>query len=492
MEMADELTPRVAETHISVLFFVGDRVYKLKKPVRFAFVDLSTRAARKQMCHREVELNRRLAPDVYLGVLDILDAEGHAVDHLVQMRRLPDDRRLAGLVRSGREVSHCLRRVARLVAAFHAAAPTSGEIAAAGGPEAVRELWRDSFAEMEPFVGSVLDAEVFEGLRSGTEHYLEGRGPLFERRVAEGRIRDGHGDLLAEDIFCLEDGPRVLDCIEFDDRFRYGDVLADVAFLAMDLERLGAVDEARRFLAWYREFSGETYPQSLADHYIAYRALVRSKVACLKHEQGGGDTGEARTLLALAGEHTDRASVRLVLVGGLPGTGKSTLAAGLSDRTGWTVLRSDEVRKELAGMGHGKRTHEHFGEGIYSEEMTQATYDELLTRARRLLELGESVIADASWLRARHRDAAAAVARETASELVQLRCDVASDIAVERMRRRLAEGGDASDADALIAATMAASMDEWTESVEIPTEGPLDSALDRALDAITRTSGHGA
>src|SRR5207248_5092618 len=169
------------------------------------------------------------------------------------------------------------------------------------------------------------------------------------QRIALGAVRDGHGDLQAEDIFCLDDGPRILDCIEFDDRLRHVDVLADVAFLAMDLERLGAPEAAATFLARYREFARESYPPSLAHHYIAARAHVRCKVACLRHRQGDdGGADAARGLLDLTARHLEAARVRLVLVGGLPGTGKSTVAAALADATGWVVLRSDEVRKDVA------------------------------------------------------------------------------------------------------------------------------------------------
>jgi hypothetical protein len=224
--------------------------------------------------------------------------------------------------------------------------------------------------------------DVADAVERLAHRYLDGRSRLFERRIAEGHIRDGHGDLLADDVFCLDDGPRILDCLEFDDRLRYGDVLLDVAFLAMDLECLGAPDLARRFLDWYTEFSGRPFPASLASHYVAYRAHVRAKVACLRHDQGVEDAAdEARCLLDLAHRHLEEAAVRLVLVGGLPGTGKSTLARGLADARGWAVLRSDEVRKELTGLPAAVPASSAWGEGLYRPEMTAATYAELLRRA---------------------------------------------------------------------------------------------------------------
>ena len=472
----------VAETHISVVFFLGERAYKLKKPVRFEFVDLSTREARERICHREVELNRRLAPDVYLGVLDIVDAEGHLRDHLVEMRRMPSDRRLSTLVTQGAPVDACLRHLARTIAAFHVNADTSPEIASAASPEAIRRNWTDNATEMQPFAGSVLEPGRLERVHELALRYLDGREALLRSRMDGDHIRDGHGDLLADDIFCLEDGPRVLDCIEFADRLRYGDLIADVAFLAMDLERLGSPGLGDSFLAWYREFSGERCPASLADHYIAYRAQVRSKVACLRHEQGDGSAAdEARSLLDLAHRRLERSRVRFVLVGGLPGTGKTTLAAAISDRAGWGLLRSDEIRKDITGHGHTDDAAADYGRGIYAPDVTRRTYAELLHRAAHLLARGTSVVADASWVDARLRSDAAAVAERTCSDLVELRCVAPGSITSERIRSR---AGDASDATTDVAERMATAMDPWPTSTQIETVGSLDHTLEAALERI--------
>jgi uncharacterized protein len=481
---ARDRAARIVETHISCLFLVGDRAYKLKKPVRYAFIDQSTREIREAACHREVELNRRLAPDVYLGVLDVCDASGRPVDHLVEMQRLPDERRLAFLVSQGHDVGPCLHQLARDLAAFHAAAPTSAEICAHASRDSARQRWHDNFNELKRFVGSVVDPVAHERMGHLVERYLEGRGPLFASRATERHARDGHGDLLAEDVFCLDDGPRALDCIEFDDHLRWGDVLADVAFLAMDLERLGSRADADRFLAWYRGFSGESYPASLADFYVAYRACIRAKVACLKHEQGDEPALQrARSLLDLCERRLDRGRVRLVLVGGLPGTGKSTLASTLSARTGWSMLRSDEVRKDVTGTPHVDHHKHRFGSDIYSDAQTERTYKELLERARRLLGYGESVILDASWIREEHRRWAATLARETSSDVLPIRCVLDARIAAERMHRRRAEGTDPSDADARVAAAMAVRFEPWPDAREVSTARSTEDVAQAVCDA---------
>ncbi|HSR22321.1 MAG TPA: AAA family ATPase, partial [Candidatus Eisenbacteria bacterium] len=441
---------------------------------------------REAACRREVELNRRLAPDVYLGVAEVRDPEGRPCDHLVVMRRMPVGRRLSALVRAdagAAGVAEGVRQVARQVAGFHERAATSPEIAAAGSAASVARNWEDNFRQMAPFVGPVLDPALASRAQWLARRYLAGRGPLLEHRAAAGMVRDGHGDLLADDIFLLDDGPRILDCIEFDDRLRHGDVLADVAFLAMDLERLGAPGLAARFLDWYREFSGHPHPATLAEHYVAYRAHVRAKVACLRHAQGDQDAaGEAAALLAQAVRHLERGRVRLALVGGRPGTGKTTLAAALADATGWSLLRSDEVRRDL-GRNTGPVA---YRTGDYSDESVAVTYREMLSRARTALRLGEPVVLDASWRHDVWRALARQVAAETAGDLVELRCEAPADLAAARVAERRAAGGDLSDATAATAAAMAADFDPWPGSVAVDTTRDLEESLAAALD-VART-----
>lgn len=481
------LAPTMAETHSAIVFFVGDRAFKLKKPVDLGFLDFTTVAARRAACHREVELNRRLAPDVYLGVADVLDVDGTECDHLVVMRRMPADRRLSTLVGADAPVDDHLRRLAHLLATLHARSPRSDDADRASDVRATRGRWRANTDEMLCMSVLADDAGAIEALQALADRYLDGRAPLFAGRIARGRAVDGHGDLLADDIFCLDDGPRVLDCIEFDDRLRLGDGLADAAFLAMDLERLGRPELGEQFLEAYREHRGDAWPASLAHHQVAYRAQVRAKVAAIRAAQGDPEAlAEARSLLAIARDHLDAARVRLVLVGGLPGMGKSTLATGLGASLDATVLRSDEARKEQAGIPVVESAAADFGTGIYTAEATAATYEMLLARAEIALGLGESVVLDATWTSAGWRAQARAVADAARADLVQLRCHAPEPVARARMAARAARGGDPSDATPAIALALEGASEPWPEATTIDTVGTPAASLAMAIGAATR------
>lgn len=465
----------LTETHVSILALAGDRAWKLKKAVAYPFVDLSTRKRRRRQCEREVELNRRLARDVYLGVVPLDDAAGHVIDHLVEMVRMPDDCRLAGLVTRDPDPTSCIDRVAGILARFHRAAPSGGAIDASATRDSVAGLWEENLAELEPHVPSILDRDGVDRIAELVHSYLAGREPLFDERVAAGRARDGHGDLLADDIFCLADAPRVLDCLEFDDHLRYGDVLADVAFLAMDLERLRRRDLARYFLDRYRERTDDAWPESLEHLYIAYRALVRAKVACLRARAGAPRAGQtARDLTALARAHLEAGRVRLVLVGGAPGTGKTTLARGVARELDLPVFHSDEVRKELAGIAPTARERSAVDAGIYTPEWDARTYEELCRRAAERLRRGVSVVLDASWSEPERRAAAARLAADTASEVSAYRCSVAPAVAAARAAARALVGKDASDVSGHLARKLGARFVDWPEAAVVDTSAAPD------------------
>jgi hypothetical protein len=464
------------ETHISLLAFTDDRVWKCKKAVRFPFIDLSTRELRRANCEREVTLNRRLADDVYLGVVPLKDANGAVADHLVEMRRLPDDRRLAAVCGRGDGGGECVDRVADRLVSFHATAATSDVIDRAASPEAIGRLWADNLNELQTYRDSVLPAATVDAVASDATRFLRGRIPLFRERIQRGCTRDGHGDLLADDVFCLADGPRVLDCLEFDDRLRYGDVLADVAFLAMDLQRLDRPDLARRLLDRYANAAADRWPPSLADFYVAYRALVRAKVACLRVADDPAAAGTARSLLDLTAQHLARGRVRMVLIGGPPATGKSTLAGALGGATGFTVLRSDETRKRLAGMSPETRAAAPLDEGLYASAWSDRTYAALLDSAQQHLVLGQSVILDASWASADHRAQAARVADDTASELHRFVCRADAATVRARAAQRARDATDASDAGPEVAVELAARFSPWPDAVVVDTGDESDAS----------------
>ena len=478
----------VSETHIGVVFFVGNRAYKLKKPVDLGFLDFSTRELRERACHEEVRLNRRFAPDVYLGVCDVHGPDGEVCDHLVMMRRMPADRRLSTLVERREPVEDALRDTARVLAAWHAEAPRGPRIAAQGTRDALRGRWTDSFEQVRPFHDRAIDGAAATEIEDLALTFLAGREDLFDARIADGRVVDGHGDLLAGDVFCLDDGPRVLDCLEFDERLRSLDGLDDASFLAMDLERLGAPRLAERFVSWYAEFAADPAPPSLRHHYVAYRAFVRAKVACLRYGQGARDAAaEAGQYADVALRHLRAGRVDLILVGGLPGTGKTTLAGALADRLGCSLISSDRVRKELAGLPPEESAAAPYGTGIYTPEWSRRTYRELADRAARLLRLGETVILDASWSSKDARDMITAVAGREHAHLTSLRCAAPEDVTAERMRVRARARG-ISDADADIAAAMRAEAAPWPEAVTVDTGGALEDSVERAL-AVVRPAG---
>ncbi|MEV5955351.1 AAA family ATPase [Streptomyces sp. NPDC051987] len=472
----------MCETHTAIVFFAGDRVYKLKKPVDLGFLDYTTVGARRTACEREVTLNRRFAPDVYLGLGEFHGPDAPTPEPLVVMRRMPTDRRLSRLVRQGAAVDDALRAVARQLAAWHAAAPRGRDVSEQGTRDALSSRWEAGFAHVRALTDGRFGPEGVPEAERLVRRYLAGRRRLFDARVEQGRVVDGHGDLLAEDVFCLDDGPRVLDCLEFDDRLRYLDGLDDAAFLAMDLEQLGAPEAAAFFLARYCEYSGDPAPPSLWHHYVAYRAFVRAKVSMIQARQGAaGAEAAAGRLVSTALRHLRVSAVGLTLVGGLPGSGKSTLSGALADRLGVTLLSSDRVRKELAGIPAEQPAAAGYGEGLYTPEWTGRTYAALLDRAAALLSSGESVVLDATWSDREQRAAALRLAERTSADLVALHCQAPADVSAARLRTR-APGP--SDAGPGIAAAMAVVEPPWPEAVAVDTSGPLDSAVARALAAV--------
>lgn len=480
------------ETHCAGVVLVDETALKFKKPLDLGFLDFSTRPARQLACEREVELNRRFSPGVYQGVAHLTMPDGTS-EPLVVMRRMPDARRLSHLVVIGADVSSDLRKLARSLAVAHSRSQRRDEIDREASREQLRSRWELSFAQVREHLGDGREDRLaaLDDIESSTRRFLDGRQALFSRRVAEGHAVDGHGDLLADDVFCLEDGPVALDCLEFDDGLRFVDGLDDVCFLAMDLERLGAPEHAKTFLDAYEEFSGDGAPPALIHHYIAYRAFVRAKVLCLRAEQDPSAAAGFDDHLELTRSHLSAGAVTLTLVGGPPGSGKSTVASGIADRLGMVVISADRVRKELAGIDPQTSAAAPYGTGIFSDAHTTRTYDEILDRASALLALGESVVLDASWTRGDLRAVARAVAERTSSDLVELRCAAGRTLEDARVTARRGDRDpdgtsrtQLSDADVFVATAMRADAAPWPDSTEIDTAGAIDDAVSRAVQYV--------
>ncbi|MEV6562097.1 AAA family ATPase [Nocardia sp. NPDC051756] len=469
------------ETHTGLVVLCGDRAYKVKKPLRTDFLDFSTPRLRELACAREVELNRRMAPDVYLGVAHLSDPTGGPAEPVVLMRRMPEERRLSSTLGDPARSRTELSALVRLIADFHHGARRGPDIDAEGTPDALRDRWRNLLRSLAEQPADLADPHLVERIDWLAMRFIDGREPLLMNRIADRRIVDGHGDLQAEDIFELADGFRVLDCLDFDDRLRYVDGLDDIAFLAMDLEFLGYSGLGDRLLADYALATGDPAPRSLRDHYVAYRALVRAKVDAIRFGQGDlAGRDRVREHLLIATRHLDAAAVRLVVVGGLPGTGKSTVAKELSELTGAVVCAADQLRAQLRAAGQIQGEGGTFGAGAYSATNKARVYTELLTRAHLLLALGISVILDASWIDPEQRQRAGDLAADTHADLIQLHCVCPPDVAEHRIGRRAA--GD-SEATPGIAAAMSETAAKWTDATTLDTESPLHDTVHAAYRA---------
>ncbi len=298
-------TIELLQTHISYVFITDEYVYKVKKPMDFGFLDFSTLEKRKHYCEQEVKLNRRLAPDTYLGVVPLTEKEGRlvlggsgpAVEYAVRMRRIPMDRLMKTLLAEGELEDQHLLSVGRTIAQFHHEAERSADIDKFGTAEGFKVNTDENFEQTEPFIGRTIDRETFDALKGWTNAFFSDKAAVFARRVEEGRVRDCHGDLHMEHVV-LTDPVVIFDCIEFNDRFRYCDTAADIAFLSMDLDFHGRRDLTEALMKAYVGESGDTSVHDVLDFYKVYRAYVRGKVIGFRLDDphiSGADKEEATT-----------------------------------------------------------------------------------------------------------------------------------------------------------------------------------------------------
>lgn len=501
----------VVQTHISVVFLAGQFVYKIKKPVKLSFLDFSTLELRRHFCDEEVRLNRRLAPDVYLGVVPITDdgsgvrfeGAGKTVEWAVKMRRLPEGATLEQRVlRDEIDAAH-VRPLAQRLADFHAAAARSETISAFGRFETVARNIRENFAVSAPMIGRTISVAVRERLVTLTEQALNDARPAIESRAARGVPCDTHGDLHLDHVYLFPDKAPpadlvIIDCIEFNERFRYTDPVADMAFLAMDFEFHGRRDLAAALTDSYFQARDDAEGQRLLSLYVSYRAAVRGKVDGLQLDEpeipeaaraAALTRGRGHWLLALGKLETPNRRPGLVLVGGLPGTGKSTLSRRLAAQADFQLIRSDVVRKELAGLPAESIAGVEVGAGIYTPEWTDRTYAACLRRAEQRLFEGGRVIVDANFLEERRRQDFFDAALRWGVPVLFLVCEAEPSAVKSRLAARLRDASDANWSVYLSAAKRWEEAGTRTKRLlrRIPAGESADAAFQAACHALSQT-----
>lgn len=495
----------VRQTHISAVFLGGELVYKVKKPVKLPFLDFTTIEQRHFFCHEEVRINRPWAPDVYLGVVPVtrdanglrFEGSGRVVDWAVKMRRLPESANLRSRLQHGLLQPRDLVRAAQRIAAIHRQACCFvGEQATAAEMEFRRRL-RENWEFARGLKPHVIEPHVLQRLEALSEEWLQLHDETLRRRASEGHVRDLHGDLRLEHVFLFPDRAPpndivILDGIEFDLGLRRIDVVADIAFLVMELAFAGRRDLARDFADVYFSETKDDTGRALLPMFAAYRSAVRAKVAAilgseLEIPHPDRDEALARSrahwLWCLSELEQPNRRPALVLVSGLPGTGKSTLARGLADAAHFNeVLRTDVVRKELAAksVAPAETT------DLYSADSTERTYDECWCQARKRLLAGGRVIVDATFQRESFRRRFLQLALDCGARAVWLECHASGDVVQQRL---LSRHGDPSDADWSVYQLIREHWEQASEFSErfhatIEAGGLATSALDAARQVL--------
>lgn len=468
---ADDI--HLLQTHASFVVLAGDYVYKIKKPVDFGFLNYTTLDLRKHFIGEELRISRRFAPEVYLGVFGIRTtpagyALGERIDApdvievCLQMKRFDQAGLLNRRLEAGDVGLDEIEALAVHVAAIHRDAPMHPEV---DGQARVRKVVEGNYEAARAFLDDLFPRAAFESVRGATDRFFAERGRIFDDRAKAGWFRECHGDMHAGNVATIHGALAPFDAIEFSDTYRIIDVLADVAFLAMDLEAFGRVDLANRFLNVYLEQMGAWDGAEVLAVYLGYRAFVRAKINALTSADPnvqGADRERCRTwasrYFALAARYADRLARgegrSLTIMHGHSGSGKSTVARKLAAESGALHIRSDAVRKHLAGRPLVGRDETNKSGDVYSADMTARTYERMLELAETGLRAGFPVILDARYPLRRQRDAARALAgrlgvpfhiavcessREELTQRLQARTGDISDAGAELIDRQLAE-----------------------------------------------------
>jgi len=443
----------LVQTPISLVFLAGDLAYKLKKPVSRGFLDFSDLSRRKFYCTEEVRLNRRLCPDVYRGVVPVtrrgegveIDGTGEVVDYAVVMKRLPEDGMMNVMLDADLVTPGHIRRIADILVPFYRAAPTGPGVDEFGDLGAVRINTDENFAQTEAFIGDTVTREQFEDIQEYVDAFFEENREAFDRRIAGGFIREGHGDLHSRNICIDGDSIHIYDCIEFNERFRMKDVAEDMAFLAMDLDFHLHPNLSSLFVSEYQALSGDEELSRLLPFYACYTAYVRGKVESFiradedePREEQERAKEDALAYFSLSHHYAVGHRTPFVIVmTGLSGTGKSVLATGAADELGWDVISTDEVRKELAGVDPSSHTYSDFNRGLYTPRMHEKTYREMLARAEERLLARRPVILDGAYLKRDERERVRRMAEDLGARLLVVHAVCPDDLVEGRIEKRM-------------------------------------------------------
>ena len=491
----------LVQTQMSFVFLTDDYVYKVKKSVNLGYLDYTTEEKRQFYCQREVELNRRLCPEVYLKVVPItrnrgaisVEGGGKVIEHAVKMRRLPQEAMMNALLAENQVTPEMITRVAQKLAAFHQKAETNADISAFGEIKAISQNTDENFTQTKKYISTTISRDKYKHIKDYTDGFIQENVSLFGKRIAEGRIRDCHGDLHAAHI-CFTNGICIYDCIEFNDRFRYCDIASEIAFLAMDLDHYGRTDLSRIFVSAYVDQSRDRELVKLLDFYKCYRAYVRGKVESFKLDDPYIAPAEKSQTLETASSYFDlahaytRSKPILLITTGLVGTGKTFLAQALAKRLGLAVISSDVTRKQLASIPITEHRFEEFDSGIYSPVFSRKTYDKMFSEAKGILSDGGSVILDASFIRAEERLKAKQLAEETNVKFLIIECILDEEIIKQRLAQRL-EKDSASDGRWEIYQSQKKAFEPVVEvppqkRVIIDTSKPVEENIRQVLDNI--------
>ena len=492
-------TVLLIETHVSWVLLTGTHAYKIKRPVRFDFVDLTSPERRAFYCQEELRLNRRFAPELYVDVVPVrsqagratLRGDGEIIEHAVCMRQFDGSEELDRLLESGRIEDQELARFGASLASVHASLPVAAAAGPFGTPAKILAQLRENVRQSVEAGRIFSMSDEVEVLSPALLQLFERLVPLLESRLSTGFVRECHGDLHARNVVRLGGRLIAFDCMEFEPAFRWIDVAEEVAFLCADLRARGFRGAAQSFLRGYLEQSGDYPGLRLHPLYQVHRALVRAKVVALSAREEAATDRQRDTILfgsyiAVARDALGRKNPRLILMNGLSGSGKTWLAARLAPALEAVHLRSDVERKRLAGLEPTLRASASPGQGLYSQADTTRMYRHLAEQTQQILMAGYTVIVDATFERREQRARFRTLAAGCGVPLSVVRCQAAATTLRERIRIRAAEGKDPSDADVAVLEWQerhaeAIEPAEGLDVIDVQTTPPFRPAIDELI-----------